>query len=137
MRRDYMVKNYRVTEKVCVRYDEKDKHHRTLCPKRFKNKDETKTNNAIVADGILFKEVIPKGKTTMLETDEHDVMQTALVEATSTDQMFSEVTRMLMDIGSSRIYVTDEIVNKTKLQTHELKELTIYTFRVSKLIEIM
>ena len=73
----------------------------------------------------------------MLAAGDHGVMQTALVEATSTDQMISEVTRVLMDTGSSRTYVTEEIVNKLKLKTHESNKLTIYTFVISKPKEIM
>ena len=75
-----MVKDCGVSGKVCVHCGEKDKHHRTLCPKKFKNKEETTTNNAIVANNLLSKEAIPNVETTMLATNEHVVMQTALVE---------------------------------------------------------
>ena len=69
-----------MTGKVCVHCGEKYKHHRTLCPKKFKNKEETTTNNAILANDVLSKEAIPNVETTMLATNEHVVMQTALVE---------------------------------------------------------
>ena len=48
MKRDHMLKDCRLTGELCVHCGEKDKHHRTLCPKKFKNKEETTTNNAIV-----------------------------------------------------------------------------------------
>ena len=125
MKRNHMVKDCRLTGKVCVHCGEKDKHHRTLCPKNFKNKEETTTNNAVVTNDVLSKEAIPNGETVMLKVGKHVVMQNALVETTSTDQMLSEVTRVLMDTGSNRTYVTEEIVNKVKLQTHESNKLTV------------
>ena len=112
MKQDHMVKDCRLTGKVWVHCGEKDKHH---CTKKFKNKEEITTNNAIVTNNVLSKEAIPNKETTMLAAGKHVVMQTALVEATSTDQMLSEVTRVLIDTGSSRTYVTKEIVNKLKL----------------------
>ena len=118
MKQDHRMKDCRLTEKVCVHCGEKDKHHRTLCPKKFKNKEEATTNNAIAAKDVLSKEAIPNKETAMLAAGKHVVLQTALVEATSTDQMLSEVTRELMDTGNSRTYVTKEIVNKFKLKTN-------------------
>ena len=137
----YEVRSYgkdcRLTGKVCVHCGEKNKHHRTPCPKKLKNKEETTTNNAIVTNHVLSKEAIPNEETMMLATGEHIVMQIALAEATSTDQMLSEVTRVLMDAGSSRTYVTEKIVNKLKLKIHKSNKLTIYTFGISRPKEIM
>ena len=98
MKQDHRVKDCRLTGKVCIHCGKKGKHHRSLCPK---NKEETATNNVIVTNDVLSKEAIPDKETTML-AGEHAVMQTALVEATLTDQMLSEVTRVLMDTGSSQ-----------------------------------
>ena len=136
MKQDHIVKEARVTGKVCVHCGKKDKHHRTLS-KKFKNEEETTTNNAIVANDVLSKEAIHNVETTMLVAGKHVVMLKALVEATSADQMLSEVTIVLMDTGNSQTYVTEEIVNKLKLQTHESNKLRIYTFGVSKPKEIM
>ena len=108
-----------MTGKVCVHCGEKDKHHCTLCRKKFKNKEETTTNNAILTNNVLSKEAIPNEETAILAAGEHVDLHTTLVEVTSTDQMLSEVTRVLMDTESSRAYVTEEIVNKLKLKTHE------------------
>ena len=132
MKQDHMVKDCRVTGKVCVHCSKKDKHNHTLCSKKFKNKEEIATNNAIMTNDVLSKEATPNKETAMLVASKHVVMQTALIEATSTDQMLSEVTRVLMDTGSSQTYFTEEIVNKLKLQTHQSNKLTIYTFGVSK-----
>ena len=49
-------------------------------------------------------------KARMLSAEEHVVIQTALVEAMSIDRLASEVTRVLMDMGSSRTYITEDIV---------------------------
>ena len=90
-----------------------------------------------MTNDVLSKEATPNKEMTMLVAGKHVVMQTALIEATSTDQMLSEVTRVLMDTGSSRTYFTEEIVNRLKLQTHQPNKLTIYTFGVSKPKELM
>ena len=90
-----------------------------------------------MANDILSKEAIQNEETTILAAGERVVMQTALVEATPTNQMLSEVTKVLMDTRSNRTYVTEEIVNKLKLQTHEFNKLTIYTFGGSKPKEMM
>ena len=108
-----------------------------MVKRKFKNKEETTTNNTIVTNNVLSEEAIPNKEMAILAAGKHVVMQTTLVEATSTDQMLSEVTRVLMDTGSSRTYVTEEIVNKLKLKTYESNKLTIYTFGISKPKEIM
>ena len=132
-----MVKDCRLTRKVRVHCGETNKHHRTLCPKKLKNKEETTTNNAIMTNHILSKEVTSNEEMMMLATGEHIVMQTVLAEATSTDQMVYEFTRVLMDTGSNRTYVTEKNVNKLKLKIHKSNKLTIYTFGISRPKEVM
>ena len=110
-----MVNNGRVTGKVCVHCGKKDKYHCTLCTRKFKNKEKTTTNNPIVAHNVLSKEAIPNEEFIVLAYGKYVVIQTRLVEGTSTNQMLFDVTRVLMDTGSSRTYVTEEIFNKLYL----------------------
>ena len=72
----------------------------------------------------------------MLSAGEQVVMQTALVEAMSTDHLKTEVTRVLMDTGSSRTYITEEIAKRLNLEAKESNDLTIFTFGISKPKEI-
>ena len=112
MKRDHMVYDCIVTGKVCVHCRKKDRYYRTLCTRKFKNKEKSTTNNAIVAHMVLSKEAIPNEETTVLAAGKCVVMQIPLTEGTSTNQMLSEATRVLMDTGSSWTYVKEEIFNK-------------------------
>ena len=141
MKEDHKAKDCKVVGKVCAHCGEKDKHHRTLCPKKFKQ--ETSAGSTMVAgDVVAEEEISPNEETTsheestLLSAGEHVVMQTALVEAMSTDHSSSEVARLLMDTGSSRTYVTEDIVKRLNLQSNESSKLTIHTFGVSKPKEI-
>ena len=42
MKNDHKMKDCKVTSKGCVHCGERDKHHRTLCPKKFQQKFEQK-----------------------------------------------------------------------------------------------
>ena len=53
----------------------------------------------------------------MLAAREQVIMQTALIEAMDPGQSKSEITRVLMDTGSQRTYITEEIVKKLNLTT--------------------
>ena len=74
MEQDHRVKDCRLTGKVCVHCGENNKHHRTLCPKKFKSKEETTTNNAIAANDVLSKGVIYNKETAMLAAGDHVVI---------------------------------------------------------------
>ncbi|MEM7375589.1 MAG: reverse transcriptase domain-containing protein [Bacteroidota bacterium] len=64
----------------------------------------------------------------LLSAGENVIMQTALVEAMDGEESCSETTRVLMDTGSSRTYITEELVEKLKLRTEDKNRLTVYTF---------
>ena len=130
-----MVKDCNVTGKICVHCGEKDKHHRTLCTKKFKNKEERKESNTFITNDTTSEE-ISNEETTMLSAGEQVVMQTALVEAMSTNHLKTEATRVLMDTGSSRTYITEEIARKLGLESKESNDLTVFTFGVSKPKEV-
>ena len=142
MKEDHNVKDCNVMGKICVHCGERDKHHRTLCPKKLKQRQEKEhlPNNTMIAGDILPEQdskTTTYGETTMLSDGEHVVMQTALVEAISTNHSASEVTKVLMETGSSRTYVTEEIAQKLNLRPNESINITIYTTGASKPKEIL
>ena len=63
-------------------------------------------------------------------------MQTALIEAVGPGQSKSEITRVLMDTGSQRTYITKEIIKRLKLTIEGNVKLTVFTFGASKPKEI-
>ena len=72
----------------------------------------------------------------MLATGEQVILQTALNEAMDPGQSKSEITRVLMDTGSQRTYITEKIVKKLNLTTEGNVNLTVFTFGASKPEEI-
>ena len=72
----------------------------------------------------------------ILAAGEQVIIQTALIEAIGPDQSKSEITRILMDTGSQRTYITEEIVKKLKFTTEGKVKLTVFTFSTNKSMEI-
>ena len=68
----------------------------------------------------------------LLAAGEQVLIQIALLEAMDLDQSKLEITRVLMDIGSQRTYITEEINKKLKLPTENNVKLTVFIFGTSK-----
>ena len=147
LKEGHRMKECKKVEKTCVHCREKRKHHRSLCPAKFPAKKVsggqpssmmmTNDTNSQITEEVIEPPVAPVNETTMLSMGEHVVMQTALVEALPTDESKSEVTRILMDTGSSRTYITEDIVNRLGLKPLENDKLSVYTFGLSKPKEIV
>ena len=63
-------------------------------------------------------------------------MQIVSMEAMDPDQSKSEITKVLMDTGSQRTYITQEIIKRLKLTIEDNVKLTVFTFGASKPKEI-
>ena len=123
--------------KICFHCKQTD-HHRSLCPEIFKaNKSNKDAINALTINEKDLEENINDQATSLLSQGEQVIMQTALVEAMDQEESKSEVTRILMDTGSSRTYVTEDVVRKLKLKFQGSDKLTVHTFGVSKPKEIV
>ena len=72
----------------------------------------------------------------MFAAGEQEIMKTALIEAIHLGQSKSKITRVLMDTGSQRPYITEKIVKKIKLTTEGNVKLTAFKFGASKPKEI-
>ena len=72
----------------------------------------------------------------MLAAGEQVIIQTALIEAMDPGQSKSEITNVLMDTGSQRTSITEEIVKKLNITTEGNVKLTAFTFGASKPKEI-
>ena len=123
-------------EKPCYHCKERESHHRSLCPKLFKQKKppSNSTFTANIAPPLL--EDCGEGQS-MLAVEEQVIIQTALIEAMDPGQSKSEITRVLMDTGSQRTYITAEIVKKLNLTTEGNVKITVFTFGASKSKEII
>ena len=75
-------------------------------------------------------------ETTMLSVGEQVGMQTAMVEVMPPDESTSKFMRVLMDAGSNRTYVIEEIVRRLKFKPTQSDKLTIFTHGITKPKEI-
>ena len=109
--------------KICVHCGEKDKHHRSLCPKKF-NQDECQKNDTSTLESNDDTE------SGMIAIGEKVIMQTALMTINSNDSAVTS--RALFDTGSTRTYVTEEVANWLKLKPIEEQTFSIYAFGDTK-----
>lgn len=69
---------------------------------------------------------------TLLSSDEQVLMQTATVEVENLQKSRQVTTRLLLDPGSQRTYITNELAEKLQLPITGSETLTVYTFSASK-----
>ena len=86
-------------EKPCYHCKEKENHHRSLCPKLFKEKKPLSNSIFTANTTSPLVEDCSKGQS-ILTAGEQVIMKTTLIEAMDLDQSKSEITRVLMDTGS-------------------------------------
>ena len=96
-------------EKPCYHCKENESHHRSLCPKLFKKKKPPYNSVFTANTAPPFAEDCGEGQS-MLAAGEQVIMQTALIKAMDSGQSKSEITRVPMDTGSPRTYITEKIV---------------------------
>ena len=80
MKLDHKVRECKVQGKICVHCGEKDKHHRTLCPKKV-NQDKDKKNDTSTLESNDDTE------SGMIATGEKVIIQTALMTAKGNDSI--------------------------------------------------
>ena len=123
MKLDHKVREYKAQGKIFVYCEEKDKHHGTLCPKKFnQDKDQKKDTSALESNEDTESGMIAIG--------EKVIMQTALMTIKGSYSILT--TRALFDTGSRRNYVTEEVAISFKLKPIEEQTFSIYAFGDSK-----
>ena len=100
-------------------------------PKLFKKKKPPYNSVFTANTAPPFVEDCGEGQS-MVAAGEQVIMQTALIKAMDAGQSKSEITRVPMDTGSQRTYITEKIVKKLKLTTEGNVKLTLFTFGASK-----
>ena len=112
----HLLKNC-LSTKRCVYCKQERNHHQSLCPKQFETIHTTK-------------------EASMVAVGEQVIMQTATVELVNPLCESTERTRLLLDCGSQRSYITQELAERLKLKHIAKNYLTIYTFGTVKLKDI-
>ena len=111
--------------KVCVHCQQKNKHHRSLCINKFREKPSETAH-------VVTETISPVTDNTLLASDEQVLMQTATVEVENLEKSGKQTIRLLLDTGSQRSYITEQLANKLQLPIKGSETLTVYTFNTSK-----
>ena len=118
LRIGHKIKDCKV-EKPYFHYGQVKNHHRSLCPKNF---------------GIEMRQ---QSSSMLLSYEEKVIMQTATIVVSNKNTRIPTIkTRILMDTGSQRTYVTEEIVKQLQLSSSARKSYAEFTFDSSKLKQI-
>ena len=80
----------------------------------------------------MTETISPVTENTLLASDEQVLMQTATVEVENLEKSGKQTIRLLLDTGSQRSYITEQLADKLQLQIKGSETLTVYTFNTSK-----
>lgn len=129
--------NQCVSEKACIYCKQKYNHHRSLCPNKFSShreivklvSEKSSTENSSTED--LSTEI------SALAINEEVLMQTAQVEVKNDVESLGVRSRIFLDCGSQRSYITTAMCEKLNLKPMYYQKLSLMTFgsTVAKEIE--
>ena len=105
----------------CYHCGESTRHHRSLCPQKFPSRHEAAS-----------KQASQPRESGLISVGEKTVMQTALVQASNPNNSMFMKTRILLDSGSNRTYITKELSEKLQLREIGRETVTTYTFGCKK-----
>ena len=109
------------SKKECVYCKMKSNHHRSLCTKQFPRQNEVKVPSLKVVEG------------SSVAVGEQVIMQTASVTLMNLDdELIQRKSRLLLDCGSQRTYITKYLAEKLKLKEVGKSCLVVYTFGTNK-----
>ena len=111
-------------DKLCVHCQEKNRHHRSLFPKKFPSGKSTESVNAVtepLSTSITVED-------SLLATGEQVLMQTATAEVQDLNKSRTQTIRLLLDTGSQRTYITENLAKKLQLEVKGSETLSVFTF---------
>ena len=104
--------------KVCVHCQQTNKHHRSLCINKFQEKPAETAH-------VVTETISPVTENTLLTSDEQVLMQTATVEVENLEKSGKQTIRLLLDTGSQRSYITEQLADKLQLPIKGSETLTV------------
>ena len=126
MKPNHLLKDCKVS-KSCFHCQKVGNHHRSLCPKRFSSNEESETL-AMFTDHLMA----PETESSLMVSGEQVLMQTALVDTLNLNTSEKQSTRLLLDCGSQRTYITEDLVNELQLVSKNTEIRTVFTFGSTK-----
>ena len=83
---------------------------------------------ALVADPLIATEV----ESSLLVSGDQVLMQTALADTVILKTSMKQSTQLLLDCGSQRTYISEDLVKKLQLRPNNSEILTVFTFGSTK-----
>ena len=121
------------SNKVCVYCGEYNKHQRSLCPRKFKSKLAVEATSVTLPEEEICEKVsASSNENAMVSVGESVFMQTATTEVKHPTTGNAMTTRILLDCGSQRTYISRSLANKLGLKPEKEEELKIVTFGSSQ-----
>lgn len=118
--------------KVCVHCGANNKHHRSLCSKKFPTKRAGEMSNLTEEVMDKEKDTVTTEENVLVSSGEIVLMQTAKAELKHPQNSASEQVRLLLDCGSQRTYITENLAARLGLKKEEEIELKLITFGSNK-----
>ncbi|CAG2192995.1 unnamed protein product [Mytilus edulis] len=113
-------------EKACYHCKQKKGHHRSLCPKKIPSQQrEVSHLPDEMCEIASSEENVPENS--LLSSGDIVLMQTAQTTVSKT-----EVVSLLMDSGSQRTYITENLAKRLNLKKQATEEITLVTFGADK-----
>ncbi|XP_063404266.1 uncharacterized protein LOC134687739 [Mytilus trossulus] len=118
-------------EKACYHCKQKKGHHRSLCPKKIPYQHKEVSHLADeMCEIASSEENVPENS--LLSSGDIVLMQTAQTTVSNIEVNETEVVRLLMDSGSQRTYITENLAKRLNLKKKATEEITLVTFGADK-----
>ena len=111
--------------KICVDCGEVNAHHRSLCPKKFKQSNSSFTPHEVNA---LTEQSSSPNENALISSGEFVLMQTAKTEVRNPHNDRSMTVRLMLDSGSQRTYITENLAEQLNLKKTNEQEIKLVTF---------
>lgn len=111
--------------KVCVHCGKANDHHRSLCPKKFKQSNDVRSPQEVNA---LTEQSGVQGENALISSGEFVLMQTAKTEIRNPDSTRCQTVRLLFDSGSQRTYITEHLAEQLDLKRNGQEQIKLATF---------
>ena len=118
-----------VLNKTCVYCGEANVHHRSLCPIKFKSNIAAYLSGEI---NEIANECNQVEENKLISSGEIVLMQTATTQVKNPNNAPSELTRLFLDSGSQRTYLTEKLADRLNLKGDNEQEIKLVTFGCDK-----
>ena len=122
--------------RVCCYCQQVKNHHRSLCPKRFKQKNHFESSNPAIETASPVEDDEEVTEESLLASGEQTLMQTAMTNVSDASNKQTTPVRVFFDTGSHRSYMTEDLAKRLNLSFNRKQTLTVFTFGSKEAKEI-